>query len=134
MKRKVLNVLLGAIGALLCGLTAFAHHSIGATYDESKKVTVEGKIVQILLRNPHSFLHIEALDQAGNPQRYSLEWRSIGQLDQEGIKRDTLKSGEAVVITMNPSRTAADFKGLLLSLHRKSDGFGWGVRPGESVE
>jgi hypothetical protein len=134
MKHNVPGVLLGTIAVLLYGLTAFAHHSIGATYDESKKVTVEGKIVQILLRNPHSFLHIEALDQAGQPQRYSLEWRSIGQLNQEGIKRDTLKSGEAVVITMNPSRTAADFKGLLLSLHRKSDGFGWGVRPGESVE
>jgi hypothetical protein len=128
------NVLLAIAGALSCGLTVFAHHSIGATYDESKKVTIEGKIVQILLRNPHSFLHIEAMDQAGSPQRYALEWRSIGQLDQEGIKRDTLKSGEAVVITMNPSRTAADFKGLLLSLHRKSDGFGWGTRPGETVE
>ena len=133
MKRNVVDVLLGTIGAVLCGLTVSAHHSIGATYDESKKVTVEGKIVQILLRNPHSFLHVEALDEAGRPQRYSLEWRSIGQLNQEGIKRDTLKSGEAVVITMNPSRTAADFKGLLLSLHRKSDGFGWGAGPDETV-
>jgi hypothetical protein len=117
--------LLVVAGALLCGATALAHHSIAATYDGNKEVKLEGKIVEGVFRNPHSFLQIEAPDQNGTMQRWSLEWRSAGSLGQEGIKRDTLKFGDEVVITMNPSRTPADHRGVLKSLHRKSDGFGW---------
>ena len=65
-------------------------------------------------------------------QRWSLEWRSSGQLGQQGIKRDTLKVGDDVVVTINPSRTAADHRGALKTLHRKSDGFGWGNNPGDT--
>ncbi len=117
--------LLVMAGALLCGATALAHHSIAATYDGNKEITVEGKIVDCLFRNPHSFLQIETPDQNGTMQRWSLEWRSAGSLGQEGIKRDTLKLGDDVVVTMNPSRTPADHRGVLKSLLRKSDGFGW---------
>jgi len=117
--------LLVVAGAVLCGPTALAHHSIAATYDGNKEEKLDGKIVELVFRNPHSFLHIEAPDPNGAIQRWSLEWRSAGSLGQEGIKRDTLKLGDAVVITMNPSRTPADHRGILKSLHRKSDGFGW---------
>jgi hypothetical protein len=131
MKKKL--TLLTA-SAFLFAVAAYAHHSLGATYDNSKDVKLEGKIVQFLLRNPHSFLHIESTDERGETQRWSLEWRSAGSLGQQGIKRDTLKVGDDVVITMSPSRTPADHRGVLKTLHRKSDGLGWGERPGESVD
>jgi hypothetical protein len=67
-------------------------------------------------------------------QRWSLEWRSSGQLGQQGIRRDTLKVGDEVVVTINPSRTVGDHRGALKTLHRKSDGFGWGTNPGETTE
>ena len=124
----------GGMALLLCAAAAWAHHSLGATYDGNKVVTLDGKILQLLLRNPHSFLQVEAPDEKGVMQRWSLEWRSAGSLGQQNIKRDTLKAGEEVVVTMNPSRTPADHRGALVTLHRKSDGFGWGTRPGEVVE
>jgi hypothetical protein len=127
-------VLILVTGLLLGASWASAHHSLGATYDAGKEVKLEGKIVQFLLRNPHSFLHIEAPDDKGVMQRWSMEWRSAGSLSQQGINRETLKIGDDVVITMNPSRTAADHRGVLKTLHRKSDGLGWGERPGETVE
>jgi len=119
--------------ALLFGAVASAHHSLAATYLD-KEVKLEGKILDLLLRNPHSFLQIEATDEAGVMQRWSLEWRSSGQLGQVGIKRDTLKVGDEITITMNPSRTPGDHRGPLKTLHRKSDGFGWGTNPGETIE
>jgi len=122
------------MAAALLIWTASAHHSLSATYLADKEVTLEGKIAEILLRNPHSFLQIDAPDDTGTMQRWSLEWRSSGQLGQAGIKRDTLKIGDEVTITMNPSRTAADHRGALKTLHRKSDGFGWGTRPGETID
>jgi len=119
---------------LLLAVAAWAHHSLGATYEANKTITLDGKILQLLLRNPHSFLQIEAPDEKGVMQRWSLEWRSAGSLGQQGIKRDSLKTGEDVVVTGNPSRTPGDHRAALVTLHRKSDGFGWGTRPGETVE
>jgi hypothetical protein len=127
-------MLLGLAGFLMFGIVAYAHHSLGATYEGDKEVKLEGKIVQLLLRNPHSFLQIDVPDKDGTMQRWSLEWRSSGQLGQAGIKRDTLKAGDEVVITANPSRTKGDNRGALKTLHRTSDGFGWGTRPGETIE
>ena len=44
---------------------AYAHHSFAATYFEDKTVTVDGKLVQFMFRNPHSFVHVEAPDEKG---------------------------------------------------------------------
>src|SRR3982751_5795849 len=132
MTRRFLQI--AGLGAFLFATVSSAHHSLGATYDGEKEIKLEGKILQLLLRNPHSFLQVEAPDDKGVMQRWSLEWRSAGSLGQQNIKRDSLKAGEEVVITMNPSRTPADHRGALVTLHRKSDGFGWGTRPGEVVE
>lgn len=131
MKVTLITTLLAA--AFLSATPAFAHHSLAATYLD-KQVTLKGKIVDLLLRNPHSFLQIEVPDENGAMQRWSLEWRSSGQLGQQGIKRDTLKVGDEITITMNPSRTPGDHRGALKTLHRKSDGFGWGTNPGETIE
>jgi hypothetical protein len=133
MKNKFAVLLVGA-GAFFAGTRADAHHSLSATYYADKEVKLEGKIEQLLLRNPHSFLQIDAPDESGAMQRWSLEWRSSGQLGQAGIKRDTLVAGDEVIITMNPSRTAADHRGALKTLYRKSDGFGWGTKPGETID
>jgi hypothetical protein len=122
------------IGIFLAASSAWAHHSLGATYDSEKEVTLEGRIVQLLLRNPHSFLQVETTDKDGKTERWSLEWRGVGQLGQQGIKRDTLKAGDVVTVTASPSRTAGETRGVLKTLHRKSDGFGWGSRPGEAVD
>ncbi len=131
MRRKLF---LGLAGFLAFGAAAYAHHSLGATYEGDKEIKLEGKIVQLLLRNPHSFLQIDVPDKDGAMQRWSLEWRSSGQLGQAGIKRDTLKPGDDVVITANPSRTKGDNRGALKTLHRTSDGFGWGTKPGETID
>ncbi len=77
---------------------------MSATYYPDKEIKLDGKIAQFLFRNPHSFVQVDAPDESGTMQRWSLEWRSSGQLTQQNIKRDTLVVGDEVVITMNPSR------------------------------
>jgi len=134
MKHKWIFLLVAAGVFFTAAERTYAHHSLSATYQSDKEIKLEGTIVEILLRNPHSFLQVEAPDENGQMQRWSLEWRSSGQLGQQGIKRDTLKIGDAVTITLNPSRTPADHRGALKTLHRKSDGFGWGTNPGETID
>jgi hypothetical protein len=132
MKSKLLVVL--TVVLMAGGMTARAHHSFAATYDENKTVKVEGSLVQFLFRNPHSFVHIMAPDENGQMQRWAVEWGGTGQLGQQGVTRETLRPGDDVVITGNPGRNPADHRVRMVSLRRNSDGFGWGARPGETFD
>jgi hypothetical protein len=133
MMRSVLLLLVGAI-AVAAGTAASAHHSFGATYDVNKEIKLEGKLVQFVYRNPHSFVHIEAPDAKGAPQRWAVEWGGTAQLANAGVKRDSLRVGDQVVITARPSRVPGEFRVLMVTLLRPADGFGWGRSPGQIVE
>ena len=122
------------MSALLAASTAFAHHSFGATYEVSKQIKVEGKIVQFVYRNPHSFVHVEAPDAEGTVQRWAVEWGGTAQLTTQGVNRDTLKVGDKVVIVARPSRVPGEYRVLMVRLVRPSDGFAWGSRGGEVVD
>lgn len=132
MNGKLLVVLIATL--MTAGVTLGAHHSFASTYDESKKVTIEGKLVQFMFRNPHSFVHVMAPDEQGQMQRWSIEWGGTGQLSGQGVTRETLKPGDVVAISGNPGRNPADHRIRMLTLRRLSDGFGWGARPGETVD
>lgn len=132
MTRKLAILVL--VGAWLQGVTGYAHHSQAAQYDTSKKVTIEGTLLQIQFRNPHTFVHVEAPDEKGVVHRWSIEWGGAGQLTFQGVTRTTLKYGDVVVITASPSRTPNDHKLHMVTIRRASDGFGWGTKAGEVVD
>jgi hypothetical protein len=123
MKRALLALLVA--GAFMAGIPAYAHHSFAATYFEDKTITVEGKLVQFMFRNPHSFVHVEAPDDKGNMETWAVEWGGGGQLSREGVSRDSLKPGDHVIITGNPGRNPEDHRVRMRSIKRPSDGFGW---------
>ena len=126
--------LLLLLAVVAASATVSAHHSFGATYDVNNEIKLEGKLVQIVYRNPHSFVHIEAPDPTGKTQRWSIEWGGTAQLANQGVKRQTLNVGDQVVVTARPSRVPGEFRVLMVSLVRPSDGFSWGRRAGELVE
>jgi len=133
--RTVLRLLTFALAAAwAAGITGYAHHSFGATYDTNKQIKLSGKLTQFVYRNPHSFVNIDATDESGKPQRWSLEWGGTAQLANAGVKRDSLKVGDDVRIVANPSRVPGELRALMVNLTRPSDGFSWGRRPGEQVE
>ncbi len=121
-------------GSVLFGMTAYAHHSFGGTYELKKEIKIEGKLVQFLFRNPHSFVHVEATDESGKVQRWAVEWAGGGQLAGQGMTRTTLKVGDPVIIRGNPSRTPGEPRLRMVAFKRTSDGLGWGDRPGEVVD
>jgi hypothetical protein len=126
--------LLAVATALAIGTAASAHHSFGATYEISKEIKLEGKLVQVVYRNPHSFVHIEAPDANGVKQRWAIEWGGTAQLANQGVKRQTLNIGDEVVVTARPSRAPGEFRVLMVTLLRPADGFSWGRNPGQVVE
>ena len=131
--RFALATLALVILAIFVSSPVQAHHSFAATYFEDRTTQIEGKLVQFLFRNPHSFIHVEVKDAKGQVQRWAVEWGGAGQLGSQGITNETLKYGDEVTIIGNPGRVAEDLRVRMLSLRRKSDNFGWGQRPGEVV-
>ena len=130
MMRQLL--IAGAIAA--AGATAaYAHHSYAATYDVTREITIEGKLVQFVYRNPHSFVHVTATGEKGAAERWAVEWSGTTQLGSNGVTKETLKVGDVVVITARPSRVAGEYRALMLRLKRPSDGFAWGS-PGQTVD
>ena len=126
MKRLLAAIV--AAGACAVAGQAYAHHSFPEIYLEDRTITIEGELAQIVLRNPHSFVHLEAPDANGVPQRWAVEWGGTAQLAGAGVKRDSLKVGDAVVLTVNPSRAPGEYRVLMLTLKRPVDGFAWGRR------
>ena len=125
MKRTMLVLLIAGV-ALVAGSRVQAHHSFAATYFEDQTVSIEGNLVQFLFRNPHSFVHIEAPDKAGQMQRWAVEWGAGGQLNRQGVSRETLHTGDHVIVTGNPGRNPADHRLRMKTISRPSDGWKWG--------
>jgi hypothetical protein len=119
-----------ALFILALGTQISAHHSFAATYLEDQSVTIEGQIVQFLLRNPHSFVHVQVKEKDGTTNRYVVEWGSPADL-QPRVSRDTLRPGDEVVITGNPGRNPADHRMRLLTFKRPKDGWSWGILENE---
>jgi DNA/RNA endonuclease YhcR with UshA esterase domain len=126
-------VALAIAAALVAGVPARAHHSIGGTYDVDKQITLKGKIVQVTLRSPHSFLHVEVEEGDGSMHRWVLEGAGATQFAQQGISKDVFKIGDPVEVIGNPSRSPNSTRARLIRITRTTDGKSWGTRTGETV-
>jgi len=129
------NVALAAVaGVLLTSGAALAHHSQVAVYHSNTEQKIEGELVQVLIRSPHSWVHVEAKDEKGEIQRFAIEWGGAAQLRNAGVDGKTLKVGDKVKITGRPGRNAMDHRLLMMFIERPSDGWSWGNKPGEVVD
>jgi len=120
-------VLLFALGLLATGAAVSAHHSFAATYDESKTIEIKGRVVVFSFRNPHSYVTVEVTEDA-KKTRWGVEGPGSTQLANSGVQNDTLKYGDEVVVTGNPSRTPGEPK-LRLRTMKRPDGFSFGFTP-----
>jgi hypothetical protein len=123
---------LALVASLLSGVSAYAHHSFAGSYIEDKTVTLEGKVAEFNIRNPHSFISIEVTDKEGKTSRWGCEWGGVTQLSQGGVNRFTLKIGDKIVVDGSPARDSEDHKILVRQVVRPASGatpeFKWGGR------
>ena len=110
--------------ALFCSRHVSAHHSFASTYS-LQTVTIEGRVLEFLFRNPHSVVLVETPGEKRQTITWAAEWGTAGQLSRQGIEKDTLKPGDHVIITGNPSRNSADHRLRIGSITRPSDGWNW---------
>ncbi|HVQ13534.1 MAG TPA: DUF6152 family protein [Vicinamibacterales bacterium] len=96
-----------ALGALFVVPHAVAHHSFAPHFDSSKPANISGTITEFEARNPHSYLHISAIDENGRTREYVCESHGVTQLSRNGIKAEMLKAGTKVRVTGSLSRHSA---------------------------
>ena len=81
---------------------ASAHHSF-AMFDQTKEVTLDGTVKELQWTNPHIWVQVMAKDPAtGKEVEWSIEGGSPNNLARKGWSRNSLKSGDKVVITIHP--------------------------------
>ena len=93
-----------AVAAASSTAVAVAHHSFAPHFDSRKPVSISGKVVRFDARNPHSYLHIRAVDENGRSQEYVCESHGFTQLSRNGITPAMLKVGTEVRIEGSRSR------------------------------
>ena len=57
---KKLWMLTLAASVYWASFPAFAHHSFQAEYDQSKPLTLTGKLTKVLNDNPHGWIYLDA--------------------------------------------------------------------------
>jgi len=126
--RRLLAALVAA-GAFAMAAPARAHHSFPDIYVEDRTVTIQGELAQIVLRNPHSFVHVVVKEKDGSLVRYAVEWVGAAELGGQGVTPETLKLGDYVIVSGWPGRNPTDHRVRMTSMQRPKDGFLWKMRP-----
>ncbi len=91
-------------GVVFCVAEARAHHSFAPHFDSNKKVNIAGTVKEYEARNPHSYLHVNAVDENGRTREYICESHGFTQLSRIGITPQLFKAGAKVRITGSLSR------------------------------
>ena len=130
---KSLSVACALVVATMWSVPLDAHHSFGGTYDVSRTITITGKMVQVTLRAPHSFLYVEVQDPDGMTRQWVIEGATAAQFARQGLDKDAFKIGDPVEVVGNPSRSPNSTHARLIKITRTTDGKSWGSKVGETV-
>jgi hypothetical protein len=98
---------------LLVGPAA-AHHSF-AMFDNSRSITLHGKVAVYQWTNPHAYLEVDADEAGGGTRHYTLEMTSINMMSRGGWTSRTVRAGDTVTAVAAPLRDGKP-GGLLLEL------------------
>ena len=75
---------------------AMAHHSIGAFFDRSIDVEIEGVVTDIFWRNPHIGLTLEVVNEAGQTEGWELEGGTTNTLMRRGFTAESVRIGDRI--------------------------------------
>ncbi len=94
------------LGLLLPGLPSYAHHSVGAEFDLSKRITLQGRVTKIEWMNPHVYLYVDVA-AGGKTANWACETAGPNTLARQGWSRMSLKIGDRVTVVGYRARDGA---------------------------
>jgi len=106
MKTNLL-ILLFAAGSFFLGASAtMAHHGV-AGYDLNKTITLHGTVSKYDWSNPHVVIYVDAKNDAGEMQHWTIELAAPILLTRAGWSKNSMKAGDEITIDTHPSRNGA---------------------------
>ena len=95
----------GAIAAVLgvASGAVSAHHSF-AMFDQTKQVTVIGKVAEVQWTNPHVWVFLDGAPAGGKKEHWGVEFTSKVHLARRNFTPDMIHAGDNVEFTINPYR------------------------------
>jgi len=96
--RFKLTVSLASLSLALAALAAQGHHAFATEFDVARPVTLKGKVAKLELINPHSWIHIDVVDDSGKSQRWMVEGGSPNALVRRGVTKASVPIGSELEI------------------------------------
>jgi len=104
--KRLLLASAAAFLVLAAASPSFAHHGT-AGYDMSKTVTLNGIVTKYYWSNPHVILYLDAKDEKGQLQHWSLEFAAPLLMKRQGWSSTSMKPGDQIVAEVHPSKNGA---------------------------
>jgi hypothetical protein len=105
---RVFRALAFIIPLLACVTAAYSHHSFSAVYDGTKQTSVSGTVTKFRFVNPHAMMYVDAMNSSGKIEKWVVEFDGRLNLSNYGWTEDSIKSGEHITVTGNPSHTESN--------------------------
>ena len=97
------------VGMVVARRPAAAHHSSTPFYDDTKRVEAVGTVARFVFRNPHSFLFIDGRNEAGETVEWEVELGAAVSMRRSGWTPETIKAGDPIKATGQPSRAPGTY-------------------------
>ena len=94
---RLLTLVVPGFLSLLAPLGAHAHHAFATEFDVNRMITLEGKVTKVELINPHSWIHIEVM-QDGKPVMWMVEGGSPNALVRKGVTKASVPIGSELTV------------------------------------
>jgi hypothetical protein len=91
---------------------ASAHHGFFAHFDPDKVLRIEGTVKRFDFINPHGYLYIDSVNDAGEPVDYVCELQARNQLIRKGADKNLCTVGESILVVGYAAQSATTFQRL----------------------
>jgi hypothetical protein len=103
------RMFVGAVAALLAGVSLSAHHSFAAEFDINKPVTLSGTVTKVEWVNPHVYVFIDVKDASGKVTPWSLSSLGPAAARRAGVTRANFGQGQTVTINGYHAKDGSNF-------------------------
>lgn len=105
---RLARLIICGAASVVATTAAHAHHAFATEFDVERPVALEGKVTKVELINPHSWIHIEVVDEDGEAQTWMIEGGSPNALVRRGITKASIPIGSELVVNGYQARDGSN--------------------------